>query len=171
VDEISPAAHRIPEYMATHEANAILNPKQSPFAWANNAEGKNFYEFLLDHPKRLARFNKAMTTQEAQLPVLGMFPFSSIVTAIDKSDPQRAFIVDVAGGRGQSLLQIKKEMESTGFADFGRCILQDRKPVLDAIPDDQLPGIEKMIIDFFNPQPVRRTSLYRIFSNFYTQQY
>lgn len=142
--------------MATHESNSILNPMQSPFSWANNAEGKSFYNFLLEHPKRLARFNKAMTTQEAQLPVLGMFPFSSLATTINKTDSQRAFIVDVAGGRGQSLLQIKKEMEASGVSDFGRCILQDRKPVLDAIPDDQLPGIEKMVIDFFNPQPVKR---------------
>ena len=159
VDEISPVAHRIPEYIATHESNSILNPMQSPFSWANNAEGENFYNFLLEHPKRLARFNKAMTTQEAQLPVLGMFPFSSLATTINKSDSQRAFIVDVAGGRGQSLLQIKKEMETTGVSDFGRCILQDRKPVLDAIPDDQLPGIEKMVIDFFNPQPVKRAGI------------
>jgi hypothetical protein len=115
-----------------------------------------FYEILLASPKRLARFNKAMTTQEAQLPVLGMFPFASLATMIDKRDPQRAFIVDVAGGRGQSLLQIKREMESTGVTDLGRMILQDRKPVLDAVPDKELPGVEKMVIDFFNPQPVKR---------------
>jgi hypothetical protein len=156
VDEISPVAHRIPEYMATHESSSILNPRQSPFSWANDREGKVFYEILLEYPQRLARFNKAMTTQEAQLPVLGMFPFASLATSIGKSDPERAFIVDVAGGRGQSLLQIKREMEATGVEDFGRVILQDRKPVLDAIPDEQLPGVEKMVIDFFNPQPVKR---------------
>lgn len=157
VDEVSPVAHRIPEYMATHESSSILEPKRSPFSWANNREGKVFYEILLEYPQRLARFNKAMTTQEAQLPVLGMFPFSSLATSIDKSDPQRACIVDVAGGRGQSLLQIKREMEATGVRGLGRFILQDRKPVLDAIPDEQLPGVEKMVIDFFEPQPIKRT--------------
>jgi hypothetical protein len=156
VDEVSPIAHRIPEYMATHESSSILNPRQSPFSWAHDREGKVFYEILLEYPQRLARFNKAMTTQEVQLPVLGMFPFALLVTPIDKSDPGRAFIVDVAGGRGQSLLQIKREMEATGIENFGRVILQDRKPVLDAILDEQLPGVEKMVIDFFNPQPVKR---------------
>ena len=159
VDEVSPVAHRIPEYMAAHESSAILNPKQSPFSWANNSEGKVFYEILLENPQRLARFNKAMTTQEAQLPVLGMFPFSSLATSIDRGDPERAFIVDVAGGRGQSLLQIMREMEATGARNLGRVILQDRKPVLDAIPEEQLPGVEKMVIDFFTPQPVKRRCL------------
>jgi hypothetical protein len=97
-----------------------------------------------------------MTTQEAALPVLGMFPFSSLGASMNKSDTDRAFIVDVAGGRGQSLLQIKREMDAAGFTDLGKVILQDRKPVLDAIPDDALPGVEKMVIDFFTPQPVKR---------------
>jgi hypothetical protein len=48
-----------------------------------------------------------------------MFPFASLVTSIDKSDPERAFIVDVASGRGQSLLQIKREMEATGVRTSG----------------------------------------------------
>jgi hypothetical protein len=100
-----------------------------------------------------------MTTQEAALPVLGMFPFSSLASSIDRSDPQRPFIVDVAGGRGQSLLQIKKEIEANGTADVGRMILQDREPVLDAIPEEQLPGVEKMVINFFEPQPVKSKTI------------
>jgi hypothetical protein len=154
VDEIAPVAYKMPEYMATHEPDSIFNPKQSPFSWGNDAEGTTFYEFLLSHPDRLKRFNVAMTTQEAALPVLGMFPFTSLLET--NADPSRAFIVDVAGGRGQSLLQIKKEIETVGgHMEKGRVILQDRKPVLDAVPDEKLPGVEKMVIDFFTPQPVK----------------
>jgi len=144
----------MPEYVATHEPGSIFNPRQSPFSWGNDAEGKTFYEFLLDHPDRLKRFNTAMTTQESALPVLGMFPFTSLLKA--DADPSRAFIVDVAGGRGQSLLQIKQEIEAAG-GDMGKgkVILQDRKAVLDAVPDEQIPGVEKMVIDFFQSQPVK----------------
>lgn len=155
VDEIAPAAYGMPKYMASHESDSIFNPRQSPFSWANDAEGKTFYEFLLEHPDRLKRFNTAMTTQEAALPVLGMFPFTSLLEA--RKDSSRPFIVDVAGGRGQSLLQIKKELEAAGGdMGHGRVILQDRKAVLDAVPDEHLPGIEKMVIDFFQSQPVKR---------------
>lgn len=147
----------MPEYVATHESGSIFNPRQSPFSWGNDAEGKTFYEFLLDHPDRLKRFNTAMTTQESALPVLGMFPFTSLLKA--DADPSRAFIVDVAGGRGQSLLQIKQEIEAAG-GDMGKgkVILQDRKAVLDAVPDEQIPGVEKMVIDFFQSQPVKSKS-------------
>lgn len=98
-----------------------------------------------------------MATQENALPVLGMFPFTSLLSK--DADSSRAFIVDVAGGKGQSLLQIKKELEAAG-GDMGqgRLILQDRKAVLDSVPDEQLPGIEKMVIDFFEPQPVKSES-------------
>ncbi|PMD36716.1 S-adenosyl-L-methionine-dependent methyltransferase [Hyaloscypha variabilis F] len=159
VDEIAPVAYKMPEYVATHQSDSIFNPKQSPFSWGNNAEGTTFYEFLLSHPDRLKRFNVAMTTQEAALPVLGMFPFTSLLET--GGDSSRAFIVDVAGGRGQSLLQIKKEIEAAGGAmGKGRVILQDRKAVLDAVPDEQLPGVEKMVIDFFTPQPVKNAQIY-----------
>jgi hypothetical protein len=52
-------------------------------------------------------------------------------------------------------MQILQERLSGGEMGKGRVILQDRKPVLDAVPDEQLPGVEKMVIDFFTPQPVK----------------
>jgi hypothetical protein len=163
VDEMVPVAYRLPDYMTAHSPNSILDPRKSPYSWANNAEGKVFYEVLLDHPDRLKRFNTAMTTQENALPVLGMFPFASLLD--EEGDSERVLIVDVAGGRGQSLLQIKKEFEDTGKGvGERRMILQDRKQVLDAVPDDQLLGIEKMVIDFFQPQPVKRKTPTQPFS-------
>lgn len=158
VDEVAPAAYRLPEYISTHDSAGILNPRTSPFAWHNYREGKNFYECLLEWPERLQRFNIAMTTQEAALPVLGMFPFATLPTSIDTSDPGRAFIVDVAGGRGQSLLQITREIEESGATGIGRAVLEDRERVLDAIPGDALPGVEKVPIDFFTPQPIKSKS-------------
>ncbi|KFX91428.1 hypothetical protein V490_05912 [Pseudogymnoascus sp. VKM F-3557] len=160
VDEVAPAAYRLPEYMSTHDSAGILNPRTSPYAWHNNREGKNFYECLLEWPERLQRFNIAMTTQEAALPVLGMFPFATLPASIDTSDPERVFIVDVAGGRGQSLLQITQEIKEGGVTGVGRAILEDRERVLDAIPADALPGVEKLSIDFFTPQPIKNAHVY-----------
>ncbi|KAH8820847.1 S-adenosyl-L-methionine-dependent methyltransferase [Xylogone sp. PMI_703] len=170
VDEINPTALRIPQYLASHPPDSILDPKQSPFSWDNNAEGKVFYQVLLDHPERLKRFNIAMTTQESQLPVLGMFPFSEVAKELEGKlnevgiQQDNAFIVDVAGGRGQSLLQIRREItESLGEENvkgLGKWILQDRKPVLDAIPKEELPGVEKVVIDFFEGQPIKYAQIY-----------
>ena len=155
MDEIAPVAHRIPEYIAAHEASAILDANKSPFPWANDREGKNFYEVLLEQPDRLAKFNSGMMTREAQHRILGLFPLSELAKDIGKTDSERPFIVDVAGGRGQSLLAIQGELQGLDLPELGRWILQERKGVLDSIPDDELPGIEKIAIDFFEPQPVK----------------
>jgi hypothetical protein len=155
MDDIVPIAHRLPEYIAGHEPAAILDAYKSPFSWANDREGKNYYEVLLEQPDRLAKFNSGMMTREAQLRILGLFPFAELAKNIDRSDPERPFLIDVAGGRGQSLVTIKAELEGINISDLGRWILQERKAVLDSIPDSELPGIEKMAIDFFEPQPLK----------------
>jgi len=155
VQEILPVIIKIPEYVEAHPNHEdIIDPVKIPFSWANNVEGKGYYEAVLDYPDRLNLFNVAMTTQEAALPVLGMFPFASLRQEEDKSD--RPFIVDVGGGRGQSLVQIKHADPSIK----GRMILQDRPRVLDGIPDEELPGIEKMPYDFYTPQPIKNAVAY-----------
>ena len=100
MDEISPVAHRFPEYIAAHESSAILDPNKSPFSWANDRDGKNFYEVLLEQPDRLAKSNLGMMTREAQHRILGLLPLSDLVKTVDKTDFEKPFIVDVAGGRG-----------------------------------------------------------------------
>lgn len=141
---------KLHEYLGVHKAEDTCTSTQNPFCWYNNIDGKNYYESLLDDPARLQLFNIAMSTEEAALPVLGMFPFDTLTP--DENDKERAVIVDVGGGRGHSMVQIKNA--NPNFS--GRIVLQDRKAVLDAVPDDQLPGIEKMVHDFYTPQPVKR---------------
>jgi hypothetical protein len=68
----------------------------------------------------------------------------------------------VAGGRGQSLIAIKGEIEGSGKEELGRWILQERKAVLDSIPDSELPGIEKMAIDFLIHNQSRVSSFSRL---------
>ena len=94
-------------------------------------------------------------TQEAQQRIVSIYPFAALPQDIDRGDPERPFIVDVAGGRGQSLVAIRGEIEAYGKVKLGRWILQEKKVVVDSIPDDALPGIEKMTIDFFDSQPVK----------------
>lgn len=69
--------------------------------------------------------------------------------SINKSNSEGELnVVDVTGRRRQSLLQVKKEAKATGYKDLERVILQDKKLVLDAILDDQLPGARKIVINF-----------------------
>ncbi|KAI9800584.1 MAG: hypothetical protein M1833_003242 [Piccolia ochrophora] len=154
IEEALPVMMKLPEYLTSHDVANISDPKHNPFAWGFGREGKHYYEALLEFPERLALFNRAMSTQEKALPVQGMFPFASLETSGQNDD--RPIIVDVGGGRGHSLIQIKDANPSWS----GRMILQDRQAVLDAVPNEDLPGIEKMTIDFFQPQPVQNARAY-----------
>lgn len=98
-------------------------------------------------------FNKAMMQQEASLPILGMFPFASLKNEVE-AEPQRAFVVDIGGGRGQSLLLIQQETYN-GFGTSSKMILQDKPHVLETIPPELVPGIEKMSYDFYTEQPIK----------------
>lgn len=99
-------------------------------------------------------FNQTLVQMDAQMPVRGMFPFDSLRAQVEAA-PERPFIVDVGGGYGKVLMSILEEAPR-GFG--AKCILQDRPDVLAAIPDESIPGVEKMAHDFFTPQPVQSES-------------
>lgn len=144
-----------PEYFKTRTPEELVDLRKTPYTYAYGQEGQTFYEVLTADPARFSMFNKAMMQQEASLPTLGMFPFSSLKEEVE-SEPERPFIVDVGGGRGQSLLLIKQETMNN-FGTESKMILQDRPPVLDSIPQELIPGIEKMPYDFYTEQPVKST--------------
>jgi len=99
-------------------------------------------------------FNMTLTQMEKSVPILGMFPFDSLKDEVE-AEPERSFIVDIGGGRGQALLAIQGQAP----AGFGaKMILQDRPDVLDSLTEEDVPGIEKMAYDFFTPQPVKSIS-------------
>ncbi|RDL38845.1 O-methyltransferase [Venustampulla echinocandica] len=156
-----------PEYFKTKTSEDLIDLRKTPYSSAYGMEGLTFYEVLAASPERLEMFNKAMMQQEASLPVLGMFPFSSFKAEVE-AEPQRAFVVDIGGGRGQSLLGIRKET-SNAFGTGSKMILQDKPHVLDTISQDLIPGIEKMAYDFYTEQPVKNAHIYylrRILHNY-----
>ncbi len=107
-------------------------------------------------PGRVERFSRGLSLFEAFHAVIGVYPFEEQLQA--GNSPDRPFIVDIGGGRGQAMLEMRKRLPSLQ----GRMILQDRKEVLDSIPDDELPGVEKMEHDFFTEQPVKHAQIYYI---------
>ncbi|KAH8648779.1 O-methyltransferase [Tricladium varicosporioides] len=159
---------RFPDYFNEKTAEDIVDLRKTPYCFAYGMEGKTFYEALTSSQENFNMFNKAMMQMEINLPTLGMFPFSSLDEQV-KAEPERAFIVDIGGGRGQSLLLIQKEIANT-FGTTPRMILQDRPVVLDSVPQELLPGIEKMPYDFYTEQPVKNAHIYyyrRIMHNYY----
>ncbi|PVH83370.1 o-methyltransferas-like protein [Cadophora sp. DSE1049] len=155
-----------PDYFKTRTPEELIDLRKTPYTFAYGQEGQTFYEVLTADKDRFNMFNKAMMQQEASLPTLGMFPFMSLKEEIE-AEPDRAFVVDIGGGRGQSLLLIQKE--TTLFGASSKMVLQDRPQVLDTIPQELLPNIEKMPYDFYTEQPIKNAHIYflrRIIHNY-----
>jgi hypothetical protein len=93
------------------------------------------------------------------MPVLGMFPFASLEDQV-KKEPERPFVVDIAGGRGQALLAIQTECPE---AFGGKLILQDLPIVINSLKPKEVNGIEPTVYDIFTPQPVNSKCLFTIF--------
>lgn len=108
------------------------------------------FEHVSSIPERFTRFNEAMIAQDDGGLAVDMYPFEAELTK--DAEDGRATIIDVGGGRGHILRQIK------GFAPNlkGRFILQDQTAVITengkALEAD---GFEAMAHDFFTPQPIK----------------
>lgn len=143
--------YKLPEYFRTHSQADLYDLNKSPYAWAVEQEGKSYYEAISnEEPRKLHNFNFTMATSEAVTPILGMFPWASVKEQVE-AEVERAFVVDIGGGRGQFLKAIQKEAPG-GFG--AKMVLQDRPEVLQSLTEEDVPGIEMMEYNFFTPQPV-----------------
>ncbi|RDW66778.1 hypothetical protein BP5796_09527 [Coleophoma crateriformis] len=157
---------QLPEYFKTHTPEDLYDLKKSPFAWASGYEGLTYYDALnLDVEKRNI-WNATLQQMEKNMPILGMFPFASLQEQVEK-EPERPFIVDIGGGRGQAMLAIQTECPG---AFGGKLILQDLPIVINSLRPEDIPGIEATIHDIFTPQPVKNAHVYfmrRLLHDFY----
>jgi hypothetical protein len=141
----------LPEYFKAHKPEDLYDLKKSPFSFAVGKEGLTYYEVLGEDVTQRNIWNKAMQMAEKNMPITGMFPFASLKEQVER-EPERAFIVDIAGGNGQSLLAIQEECPN-GFG--GKLILQDLPIVIDSLKPEEIPNIEPTVYDIFTPQPVK----------------
>ncbi|KAJ5162062.1 hypothetical protein N7492_007454 [Penicillium capsulatum] len=125
----------LPRYLESHKPEDLYDPKKTPFAFTADQEGKTYYDVIDMDPKGRNLWNMALQNM-----------------AKVRSEPDRPFIVDIAGGRGQALLAIQ---EHCAGSYGGKLILQDLPSVINTLKPDETPGIEPMIYDAFTEQPVK----------------
>ncbi|KAL8811794.1 MAG: hypothetical protein Q9200_001526 [Gallowayella weberi] len=147
----------IPQYLQTRPAQDLLDIRKTPYACAYGMEGRTFYETLSANPAHLDTFNKAMSEPG---PDYSIFPFSLLKEDVT-AEPERAFVVDIGGGKGQALLHIWKETEQA-FGSGAKMILQERPDVLEQIRQEEMVGMETMPYDFHTEQPVKGAHVYHL---------
>ena len=149
--DLSKAMGTLPEYFKTHAPEDLYDLTKSPFAFSVGKEGRSYYEVLNDDVDQRNIWNAALQMAEKNMPVRGMFPWASLKEQVEK-EPERAFVVDIGGGRGQSLLAIQDDCPG---AFGGKLILQDLPIVIDSLKPEEIPNIEATVHDLFTPQPVK----------------
>jgi len=155
-----------PEYVKAHKPDDIYDLKKSPFAFAAGHEGKTYYEVIDLDPEERHLWNIVLSMLEKSYPILGMFPFKEMEQEVT-SHPDRPFIVDVGGGRGQVLHAVQKECGGSFGAEL---ILQDLPVVIDSLKPEETTGIRPMAYDIFTPQPIKNAHIYfmrRLLHDFY----
>lgn len=150
--EVSKAEFALPDYLKSHKPEDLFDLNKSLIAFVRGKEGRNYYEIISEDPVERDLWNRALQMADQGMPILNMFPFPDLKEQVEAS-PERPFIVDIGGGRGQALLAIRGQC---GGSFGAKTILQDLPVVLDSIKDEDVPGIEKMAYDIFSgPQPVK----------------
>ncbi|GFN16562.1 hypothetical protein AtubIFM55763_008151 [Aspergillus tubingensis] len=155
VDEYSPAMLRGHEYFVQQGWQHRIELRRNPFTFVHGCDGQTMFEYISQSPARATRLNDAMVAEDSLLAEIGLYPFKSTLGPL--AQPDTATIVDVGGGRGHILRQLKESLAGVP----GRYILQDRESVItDNGPEMEAHGIEPMAHDFFNPQPVQGALVY-----------
>jgi len=146
----------LPSYVATHSPEDIDNLLKTPWAYAHGVEGKSFYEGLDGDAVLRKAFDVTMRVMAENTQFRGIFPFKKVKEDVIGKEgvKERAFIVDVGGGKGQALRVIAEECG--GFGGM-RGVLQDLESVVKVVERDRLPEeVETMVYDAFTEQPVKR---------------
>ncbi|KAB8070331.1 O-methyltransferase [Aspergillus leporis] len=155
VDEYNPAMLRTYEFLRQHNWQNKIGLRSNPYTLAHNCEGKTMFEEIYESPARYARLSDAMVAQDSALRADGVYPWMQELSSLARDD--KPTIVDVGGGRGHVLEQIKKAAPDLK----GRFILQDLPSVIEGNGNKLVPyGIESMAHDFFDPQPIKGALVY-----------
>ena len=145
------ATLHLAKYFRTHKPDDVFDPRKSVYAFTAGKEGLTYFEVLDEDPAYRSTWDVMLGLMDKNMPITGMFPFASLKEQVER-EPERPFIVDIAGGRGQALLRIQEDIPGV-FG--GKLILQDLPHVVGPLKPKDIPNIEKMEYDALTPQPVK----------------
>ncbi|KKA23341.1 o-methyltransferase [Rasamsonia emersonii CBS 393.64] len=152
-DDMIPPLFDLPKYLTETQFRNPSDIHRGPFQHYHKTT-LPYFDYVRRDPARLAVLNSAMQVQS--------YAFAESQSAVypweyelgqDVSDSE-VVIVDVGGGKGQALEEIRKAHPGLK----GRFVLQDLKGT---VPEKvETAGIEIMEYDFFKPQPVKGARAY-----------
>ncbi|XXG94868.1 hypothetical protein Hte_001127 [Hypoxylon texense] len=160
-DVAGPSFHGLPEYLKSINYKLPTKLTEGPFQAAHKTQ-LPFFAWLDQNPPYLQIFSNYMGAYRAGKPSWvdpGSYPVSErLVTGFDGSDGNGVMLVDVGGGRGHDLQELKEKHPSLP----GRLILQDQADVVSTVSGQGV--FEATAHDFFTQQPVKNARAYYLHS-------
>jgi hypothetical protein len=159
-DDNLPSLTAMTKYFDQYGLKEPTSKLDTIFAYAFNQLGTPVYEILSSDQGRPKNMMLAMSSMEQAYPSLGTYDLSWAVESTNINT--RPVLVDVGGGKGQSL---KAMISATPGLTPYHCVLEDLPQVIEAArsgADTELAGARFVGIDFHNEQPVKGALVYFI---------
>ncbi|KAI0852381.1 putative O-methyltransferase [Daldinia vernicosa] len=149
----------LPEYLKNTGYKLPTSVTDGPFQAAHKTELSAF-AWLDKTPPYLQAFNNYMSAYRFGKPSWvdpGFYPVSDRLIEGFNSDYSDVFLVDVGGGKGHDLHELKAKYPQIP----GKLILQDRPAVISTVSDDSFEAVSH---DFFTAQPIKHARAYYLHS-------
>ncbi|KAI0873110.1 S-adenosyl-L-methionine-dependent methyltransferase [Hypoxylon argillaceum] len=154
-DFVGKGAYVLPTFLKHNGWKSPESYEQSAINLALNITQAGFWEWLSADPSSQAIFNSGMQSRPSAINVSVLYNFEEQLSPSLGHDD--VAIVDIGGGRGHALVEIKKAFPNLR----GRLVLQDQETVInDAIAQGLPSYIEPQVASFFQPNPVRNARAY-----------
>ncbi|OTB02433.1 hypothetical protein M426DRAFT_322710 [Hypoxylon sp. CI-4A] len=151
----------LPEYLKSIKYAHPTSLTDGPFQYAYKTE-LPFFAWLDQNPPYLQIFSSYMSAYRAGKPSWvdpGFYPVSErLVDGFNAASADGVLLVDVGGGRGHDLQELKEKHSSLP----GKLVLQDQADVISQVSAGGL--FEATAHDFFTPQPVKNARAYYLHS-------
>lgn len=146
-----PVILAMPRLLKEHGYKSPTKESGSPFKWVH---GEELWTWMSKHPDRSAVMVSGMKSHNVGNVSGEAYPFGEELAKLDIKDDEVA-MVDVAGGQGHILEEIRKKNPEIR----GRFICQDFQTSFDVVSGPP-PGVEFMAHDIFKPQPIKKAYIY-----------
>ncbi|KAK9424384.1 putative O-methyltransferase [Seiridium unicorne] len=160
-DVAGPCFRVLPEYLKSINYTLQTELHNSSFQLAHKTE-LPFFAWLASNPPYMEKFSSYMSAYRAGKPSWadpGFYPIEERLTQMFDSKSSGVLLVDVGGGTGHDLKELKEKHPSLP----GKLILQDQPDVISTVQGAE--GIfEPMSHDFFMPQPIKHARAYHLHS-------
>lgn len=142
----APSFLAIPKFLKANQFKCPNDLAHTPFQLAFNTD-KTMFEWMSDHPEDLCHFNKymALSRKLSELSWLDVYPVAAEAVGWPADQP---LFVDAGGALGHQCAKFKEEYPALK----GRVVLQDLPHTIQRALST--PGVENMVHDLFEPQPV-----------------